>query len=193
LIGPDASLLSVSGPGIESAFLPGYERIGSLWRSVESVKAWLDAFYKLPAAQCLGLPFHFWSQLIRCTTILKYLTTLDDPAWDCQAVRQKVDIMEVLEWMSKKLNLISEEAGLQSNDDLFKLLSKLLSGSREWVETRFKKSSSEMPANEVLPDIHTTSLEADMPDLDYIPWLQSMDLENDKWFEEVLGWSPCAF
>ncbi|CRG90357.1 hypothetical protein PISL3812_07401 [Talaromyces islandicus] len=200
LVASDTSLLSVSTPGIESAFLPGYERIGSLWRSVESVKTWLDVFYRIPVAKCMGLPFHFWSQLIRCTTILKYLSTLEDPAWDCHAVRQKVDIMAVLEWMSNKLNLISEEAGLQSNDDLFKLLSKLLHGSREWVETRFKAATattattaaSQPPANEAMLDIHTTSLETDMPDLDHIPWLQSMDLDNDKWFEEVLGWSPCA-
>lgn len=184
------------GSSIESSFVPGYERIGLLWQSVESVHAWLEVLHRIPPAQCLGLPFHFWSQLIRCTTILKYLSTLEDPAWDCQAVRQKVDMMSVLEWMSKKLNLVSQEAGLQSNDDLFKLLSKLLNASREWLEAKFKAPYHQRPVNETVLDLQnvpSAGLETDIPDLDDMPWLQSMDLENDKWFENVLGWSPSAF
>ncbi|EED21432.1 tRNA processing endoribonuclease Trz1, putative [Talaromyces stipitatus ATCC 10500] len=199
-VNPDTSLLNTAtGQNIDNGTLvPGYERIGSLWKSVESVKTWLEAFHRIPPSDCIGLPFHFWSQVIRCTAILKYLSTLDDPAWDCQLVRKAVNIISALEWIPKKLDETSKEAGLQFDDDLFKLLSKLLRRSREWVAAKWNISSEMRPETDdvqvVVPpapnagvDASASSVIIDMPDLDGIPWIQSMDLESDKWFEDVLG------
>jgi hypothetical protein len=102
--------------------------------------------------------------------------------------------------------MTSREAGLQSDDDLFKLLSKLLTRSREWVAARWN-ISSECHENDdvqvVLDHSRGSATKFDasassgnvesIPDLDGIPWIQSMDLESDKWFEDVLGWSPIAY
>ena len=193
-ISSDAALLSISGQTIidGGGLLPGFERLECLWRSVEAIKLWLDAFYRIPPSECVGLPFHFWSQVIRCTTILKYLSTLEDPAWDRQAVRNRVNLLSVLDWMTKKLDLISREAGLQSNDDLFKLLSKLLSGSRVWAQANWDMPlPSQMQDQEAAAasppsaDHWATGTHNDMPDLDHMAWMQSMDLESDEWFQEV--------
>ena len=103
--------------------------------------------------------------------------------------------------------MTSKEAGLQSDDDLFKLLSKLLTRSREWVAARWNISHErhENDDVQVVVDHHvprgSTEFEASagsanvdgIPDLDGIPWIQAMDLESDKWFEDVLGWSPIAY
>lgn len=204
---PDTSSLASpsSGQNIDTGtLLPGYERIDSLWRSVESIKIWLEAFRRIPPSDCIGLPFHFWSQVIRCTAILKYLSTLDDPAWDYQAVRKTIDIISVLQWFPEKLDMTSKEAGLQSDDDLFKLLSKLLARSREWVAAKWNISSERHENDDVrvVVEHHTPRQSAEfeasviaegIPDLDGIPWMQTMDLESDKWFEDVLGWSPVAY
>jgi hypothetical protein len=145
--------------------------------------------------------------VIRCTAILKHLSTLDDPGWDCQAVRKTVNIVSVLQWIPEKLDMTSKEAGLQSDDDLFKLLSKLLTRSREWVAARWNISHErhENDDVQVVVDHHvprgSTEFETSagsanvdgIPDLDGIPWIQTMDLESDKWFEDVLGWSPIAY
>ncbi|PCG90497.1 Hypothetical protein PENO1_055370 [Penicillium occitanis (nom. inval.)] len=197
---PDVLQPNTSGGQINDAstLLPGYERIDSLWKSVESIKVWLEAFYRIPPSDCIGLPFHFWSQVIRCTAILKHLSTLDDPGWDCQAVRKTVNIVSVLQWIPEKLDMTSKEAGLQSDDDLFKLLSKLLTRSREWVAARWNISHErhENDDVQVVVDHHvprgSTEFEASagsanldgIPDLDGIPWIQTMDLESDKWFED---------
>jgi hypothetical protein len=177
---------------IDSGLLPGFERLECLWRSVETVKSWLDIVYRIPPAKCVGLPFHFWSQMIRTITILKHLSTLQDPAWDCQAVLNKVDVMSVMDWMAKKLDLVSEEAGLQPDNDIFKLLSKLLSGSRAWAAAKWNMPA-QMQAEDVAPpqtDLGATGVYVNVQDLDQMAWMYSMDLENEKWFEDVLGWPP---
>lgn len=104
--------------------------------------------------------------------------------------------------------MTSKEAGLQSDDDLFKLLSKLLTRSREWVAAKWNISSERHENDDVQvvvdrPSTQGRSSEFEaltsggnvdgIPDLDGIPWIQSMDLESDKWFEEVLGWSPVNY
>lgn len=104
--------------------------------------------------------------------------------------------------------MTSKEAGLQSDDDLFKLLSKLLTRSREWVAARWNISSErhENDDVQVVVDHHdapraNVGIEASassanldgIPYMDGIPWVQTMDLESDKWFEDVLGWSPATY
>ncbi|KAK9482625.1 C6 transcription factor [Lipomyces starkeyi] len=193
-IGSDAPLFSMSGQCTDDELLPGFGRIECLWQSVKAIKTWLDIFYRIPPAECVGLPFHFWSQAIRCTTMLKYLSILEDPAWDYHAVRNTVNLLSVLDWMPKKLDLASKEAGLQADDDLFKLFSKLLSRSREWAETIFNMSSlspSRMQDYELAParsgNLGTITVTNNIPDMDQMSWIQEMDLESDKWFEDVLG------
>ncbi|KAK9418998.1 hypothetical protein SUNI508_07519 [Seiridium unicorne] len=92
--------------------IAGFERLECLWRSVENIKSWLDAFYKSPPPALVGLPFHFWSQMIMCVTILKYLSTLADPSWDCQAVRNTIDLTSTMDRMVEKLDLASREPGV---------------------------------------------------------------------------------
>lgn len=187
---------------MDHRLLPGLGRVECLWQCVEAIKAWLDSFHRMQPAECVGLPFHFWSQAIRCITILKFLSIYQDPAWDCQAVRNTVDLLDVLDWIPKKLDLASKEVGIQTDDDILKLFSKLLSRSREWAEARFNMSSSssslyqthECPYSASIADVSDGPIEMNnaMLDMDQMDWFQAMDLESDKWFEEVLGWPPAA-
>lgn len=129
--GPSQFSPSVSEPFDDDTPLPGYGRLEILWKSMESLKRWLEAFYRMSPSTCIGLPFHFWSQLVRCTVILKYLSTLDDPAWDCRAVQKDISIVSALETISQKLDETSREASPESDDDAYRLLSKLMGRSRE--------------------------------------------------------------
>ncbi|KAK9234331.1 hypothetical protein V1525DRAFT_391554 [Lipomyces kononenkoae] len=185
-IGSDGPLFSMSGQSTNDELLPGFRRLECLWHSVEAIKAWLDIFYRIPPAECV---FHSISE---------------DPGWDYHAVRNTVNLLSVLDWIPKKLDLASKEACLQADDDLFKLLSKLLSRSREWVETRFNMSTSSASSSssrtqncEFAPGrsagLDTIAVNNNIPDMDQMPWLQAMDLESDKWFEDVFGGTQVAF
>ncbi|KAL2807756.1 hypothetical protein BJX63DRAFT_411241 [Aspergillus granulosus] len=159
----------------------GFQRLECLWGSVENIKSWLDDFYSIPCAELIVQPFHFWSQMILTVTLLKYLSTLKDPDWDCQAVRNTVHLISTMDNVLQRLDLSSREPALQCDDHLFKYLSKLIARCRAWAETRLNVASHD-----------TVGHPHHIPDLDQMAWLQSMDLGDDQWFENSLG-MPATF
>ncbi|CAG7938510.1 unnamed protein product [Penicillium nalgiovense] len=187
-IGLDCLVLDQPGRIVDGGMLLDFQRLECLWQSVENIKSWLDEFYRIPCSEIIGQPFYFWSQMILSITLLKYLSTLKDPEWDCQAVRNTVDLTSAMDCMLQKLDQSSKE--LQCDDHLLKLLSKLLTKCRRWAEARLKMASQlqdmgSTPCQSSNPD--TTSHDHHIPYLDQMVWMQSMDLGNDQWFEDVLG------
>ncbi|QRD91099.1 C6 transcription factor [Aspergillus flavus] len=165
----------------------GFERFECLWQSVEDIKVWLDSFDAIHHSTLIGQPFHFWSQMIMSLTLLKYLSTLQDPEWDCQAVRNAVPLISTIDSMLQKLDQGSQQPELQCNDHLLHYLSKLLLRCRLWAEARWDMACPMQEVNvfrESTPDV--TRHNSHIPDLDQIPWMQSMDLGDDRWFDEVL-------
>ncbi|KAH8701970.1 hypothetical protein BGW36DRAFT_109180 [Talaromyces proteolyticus] len=183
----DSVVLNPSGQRTDVGVLPGFERLESLWRSVESIKSLMDNFYNIPPSELVGLPFHFWSQMILCITVLKYLSVLEDPAWDRRAVQNTVDIMSTMEYMIQKLELTSQELGLQCDDNLFRLLSKLFSKCQVWAAERWNLASQLQDIGQNA-DPCASTLNSSIPDLDQMIWMQSMDLESDQWFDDMMGW-----
>ncbi|OBT44962.1 hypothetical protein VE00_04100 [Pseudogymnoascus sp. WSF 3629] len=190
LISCDSPPLNLSGPRSDGGHLPGFERLKCLWGSVESIKSWLDNFHKFSPPDLVGLPFHFWSQMILCVTILKYLSVLEDPAWNRQDVRNAVDLVAAIDLMIQKLDRVCIESSLECDDSLFSLLSKLLSKCRVWADARVSRAC-QIPGGEAGlnqgADTGETSHSSSIPDLDQMMWMQSMDLENDQWFEDALN------
>ncbi|KAI1348269.1 hypothetical protein F5Y01DRAFT_292594 [Xylaria sp. FL0043] len=186
----DSPLLDISRPDTGDGLVPGYLRLECLWRSVECIKRWLDKFYEVRPSELVGFPFHFWAQMIQCITILKYLSTIADPTWDCQAVRNTVDLISTMDRLVEQLDIASKEPGLQCDDSLFQLLSRLLCRCRAWADALWN----------LAPHVQSTDANSyqstesssvghrhNIPDLDQMVWMQSMDLDNDKWLESILG------
>ncbi|KAF3399518.1 hypothetical protein DPV78_007037 [Talaromyces pinophilus] len=108
---------STTGVMGSSAAASGFERLDSLWRSVNAIKSWFDVFFSLSSPACRSLSFPFWAQLARCLVTLIRLSVLEDPSWDCVAVRKMADLRLVLDGMAQKLSCT--EGDLQVEDDLF--------------------------------------------------------------------------
>ncbi|PGH09547.1 hypothetical protein GX51_00653 [Blastomyces parvus] len=197
-INADSPPPDASGRQGDGGILQGFERLECLWQSVENIKSWLDDFYKLPCSKLAGQPFHFWSQMILTITLLKYLSTLRDPEWDCQAVRNTVHLISTMDCLLQKLELGSKEPELQCDDHLLKYISKLLARSRVWGEARWNMASLVQDV-ETAPDpgrgVNSDATLRDhyIPNLDQMAWMQSMDLGNDQWFEDVLGIPPAFY
>ncbi|GAB1192037.1 hypothetical protein APSETT444_001221 [Aspergillus pseudonomiae] len=163
----------------------GFERLECLWQSVENIKSWLDSFGAIHCSELIGQPFHFWSQMIMSLTLLKYLSTLRDPEWDCQAVRNAVPLISTIDSMLQKLDQSSQQPELQCNDHLLHYISKLLTRCRLWAEARWDMTCPMQEVNVLRarnPDV--PSHNSQIPDLDQIAWMQSMDLGDDQWFDE---------
>lgn len=134
------------------------------------------------------LPFHFWSQMILCVTVLKYLSVLEDPGWGRQVVRSTVDIISTMDSVTQKLDLSSDELGPRSDENLFMLLSKLLTKCRIWAVVRLSQGSLDKDGESCQSADPATTKTGYMPDLDHMVWMQSMDLESDQWLEDAMGW-----
>ena len=159
-----------------SSSTPGFERLECLWRSVNAVKSWLDIFFTLSPSACAGFSFIFWAQQSRCLVILYRLSTLADPAWDRQAVRDTVNLLFVLDRIADKLEQTSSEAGERSNDDLFMQISRM---TRMF---RAQASAKIAPGEAIWPNGGSPG---DMMDQD--PMMQSIDFGNDMWWEDFFG------
>jgi hypothetical protein len=93
-----------------------------------------------------------------------------------------------MDWMAKKLDQVSRGLPYPSGDDIFRLLVELLNRCKLWAEVMLARVNVARPSDS---DRCSSGIN-DIPDVDQITWMQSMDLENDKWLEEVLHWSPNA-
>lgn len=119
---------------------PGYDRLDFSWRSVGAIKAWMDTFFLLSPAECVGLSFIHMAQLARCLMVLYRLSTFVHPGWDCNLVRNTLDILLVLDGVAKNLELASSEAGEQLPDDQFMHLAGQMRKFRSKAATRMSRN-----------------------------------------------------
>ncbi|PVH94014.1 hypothetical protein DM02DRAFT_540322 [Periconia macrospinosa] len=110
------------------------------WRSVGTIKAWMHAFFTLSPGECGGLSFIHQAQLARCLMVLYRLSTYVHPGWDCNLVRNTLDILSVLDGVARNFELASREAGERVPEDQFMSLAGLMRKFRD-------KAASEMGRN----------------------------------------------
>ena len=148
--------------------------------------------------------------------LLKHLSTFDDPAWDRDAVRQEVDMLELLEWVGEKAEMASVEAGEMSDDDLFRRVGRMLRLAREWVVRKVRgEVDGWVPGDRSSNGDNVGSGDGDGsggsgegsssgggdssgimgvdPDMTDMAWMHALESGDGGWLEEVLGWSPLNF
>lgn len=170
---------------------PRFERVECLWQCLQAVKSWLDVFHTVSPAAYVGFPFFYWFQLVRCIVILKHLSTVQHPDWDCQVVFKTVDMIALLEWMAEKAELAGNEAGEQSDDNLFNQVSRMLRLSLEWIRA---KQQAENHATEGFSSIRSDgsglATPDDLPFTGQMAWMNAFEAGDETWLEEFFGWSP---
>lgn len=132
-----------------------------------------------------------------CLVILKFLSTLADSEWDCEAVMKTVNIIVVIDRVLEKLSLTMQQPISGLRDSFFSLLQNLLAKCREWAMTSMshraaeaESSSSSGTLSARATPLHCTQT---MPELGQMTSFQSMDLANDEWFEELISGEGFGF
>ena len=97
---------------------PGFQRLENLCACLAAAKSWMDIFLKFPPLEYARLSFTFWVQLMRCVVVLYKLSTLDDPAWDRQLVRDTIDLITVMEQITSNMEWFSGHIGEDSDDGM---------------------------------------------------------------------------
>ncbi|KAK3303727.1 uncharacterized protein B0T15DRAFT_541067 [Chaetomium strumarium] len=90
-------------------------------------------------------------------------------------------------------------------DNLFKVFARLFGRARVWAEARWdvvvpsqgqggyvlvQGQDPCQPHHEADEDGRVTGMDSGVPDVEDLSWMHAMDLDNDKWLEDVLGWTP---
>lgn len=179
-------LLFVASSGATSGNVPGFERLECLWRCVNAIKGWFDGFHEVSPQLYPGLPFFVWAQSIRCITVLKRLSMLQDPAWDCETVRRTVDVLEILDWMAIKMEMASREVGEKSNDDFFMKMSRIL----RWCRDMRTQVEQYLPADSVGYSIDNTAgidVNKCVMDQTGIGTMPTEDFSNELWIQQMFG------
>lgn len=85
------------------------QRLQCLHRCLGSVDAWCSTFFSMPCDVYFELPFAVvFYQLSRSLKMLFNLTFLHEPGWDCNEVRAKVDLFDVIDNVASGLDRVQD-------------------------------------------------------------------------------------
>ncbi|KAI1775072.1 hypothetical protein F4818DRAFT_452007 [Hypoxylon cercidicola] len=97
---------------------PDLRRFEVYQNCLVSIKAFLDTFFSTPITMYGSMAFTSYPQLVRVMRCLHRITTIQDPAWDRDAVRRSVDliptcdkIIATFEYLKAASTLVSPDAG----------------------------------------------------------------------------------
>lgn len=71
---------------------PAFRRYEVYQSCLNSIKGWLDTFFSAPVAISIGTPLIHHPQFSHLMRGLHMLSTLDDPAWDRNAMQKTLDL-----------------------------------------------------------------------------------------------------
>jgi len=147
-----------------------FQQLEYLHACVKSIKSWFDAMFALPFTSFVGSPFSICSQLVYCIITLQRLATLDDPAWDKEAVRKTADPLLILDQIINNIEQVATLAELNNDStkgDIYSRLSKMFASMRSAWEAELGASlmvSTMQNVNETMID----ALPLDFSDNDWL-------------------------
>jgi hypothetical protein len=151
-----------------------FQRLESLYACLNSIKSWFDVFLTIPPAAYVGFPFSVGSQLGHCLIALYRISTLDDPAWNKDIVRNTANLTLILDQVTDNMRQSAELAGLDSDSDMFTRGAKMLGSIRLGWEAK-------MAVEPMGPAISNTQNIGEI-----IPDVLPMDFSDDAWLTDIL-------
>jgi hypothetical protein len=95
--------------------VPDIGRLNMLSACLQLTKAWFAEILSLPPKTFFLFGFPIFSQMSHQMVLIYRLTTLEEPDWDRQFVRQTLDAIALLDQISDKFAFIPAEAGVISD------------------------------------------------------------------------------
>ena len=157
-----------------------FEQLNRLYACVESIKSWFEVFFSIPPTDYIGFPFSIFSQLVHCLVTLYRLSTLRDPAWDKNGVREAADLLLILDQVINNMEQGATLAGLDNNDstegDVFSRTAKKFRSIRPEWEAKLGSADLIVPTIPPPRNANETSLPEAFP----------VDFADNDWMMEFL-------
>lgn len=87
-------------------------RLDGLDSLVTAIERWYGEFCKISLVDWVGISFEVFTQFWNCITLLFKLSTLEEPGWDTEEVRRRVDVLHILEDFALGFEKLPEVMGL---------------------------------------------------------------------------------
>lgn len=100
--------------------LPDPMRLEGLNSVLTAIERWFEVFNELPFVDTIGITCNIFIQFWRCIMLLFKLTTLEEPGWDKEVVRKRVDFVNMLERFAQRLDRIPAIIGMMDADGINK-------------------------------------------------------------------------
>ncbi|KAK3360511.1 hypothetical protein B0T25DRAFT_629588 [Lasiosphaeria hispida] len=120
----DISEIGLFQTPLKSA-LPDTSRLTSLASCLRIARTWFDIFLAIPLSSYPSFGFCIMSHLSRIMLSLYRLSSHDELDWDKQAIRDKIDVIDILEALVVRFEGVPAESGIISDrpdgGDMFSL------------------------------------------------------------------------
>ncbi|KAI1451221.1 hypothetical protein F4805DRAFT_452224 [Annulohypoxylon moriforme] len=182
---------------LDQTGLSQLQRVQDLESVLNAIERWYAVYLEMPLGDWIGFPADIFTQFMQFLVVNFRLTILDEPGWDAQEVRRRVDVFESLDQACESVNRIPTIAGMVDADGprrgLFFKMTALLRG----VKALFL---AEMPPSATFPtpetsaganDINITTSGAELMDFsfsdDFLLGMVQDDILNPAWDFRVDG------
>lgn len=114
--------------------MPEMQPYEAMEACLSAIKAWFDRHFSIPSYVYVGMTFSYWWNMAHCLLILARLSILDDPAWDRRAVRNRIDVLAVLDRLKAGFEEVSTQRRMDTGptveEDSFPKFVKMVSTMR---------------------------------------------------------------
>lgn len=171
--------------------IPDSPRIDSMYAGLLAARAWYDTLFLVPLTDFVGMPFSLYIELAQIHALLYRLTTIDDPAWDKEIMRNTADLGTYLDRtidLFTKADALYPLRGGPEDVSIFGKCTKVLRNVRSNWEPAISQNLGGLPtpSSQVVPGAapqHTLLVDHSMmPDPELPP-----DFGDINWMTQVFG------
>ncbi|CAF9905139.1 MAG: hypothetical protein GOMPHAMPRED_003053 [Gomphillus americanus] len=168
-----------------------HKKITTFLQALYTIKAWLDNFFNLSESAYPDITFSMFSQFIHCIVSLFRLSTIDDPNWDRDVVKQTVDLVQVIERFAMNVEKVRDTRNLvidNDEEDMFTKSTALMrrlaaAWSAEIAAVGLKKQQQQQQQQDPAAEKQV------VPEIEVPPELMDLDLLDSEWLTEMfLSW-----
>ncbi|KAK4155624.1 hypothetical protein C8A00DRAFT_41809 [Chaetomidium leptoderma] len=105
---------------------------------LSAVRDWFHRHFSIPSYVYVGMTFSNWWNMAHCCLTLYRLSTFDDPAWDRRAVKNRLDLLAILDQLKAGFEEVAAQRRLASGpttgEDSFLKFSKMVRSMKtNWI------------------------------------------------------------
>ena len=92
-----ATELIVQSVGLYRPEFPSAQKVDGMYRCMKAVQSWYDVFFDVPLEELMGMPLVLFIQLSQTHVALYKLTTVEEPSWDKEMLRNSANLLTLLD------------------------------------------------------------------------------------------------